>query len=65
MTVEVTGLVGIYARWLTTGDIPALPIRPAMRLRIGHALIPAAPATSADIGHPRTCSGPRMVATAP
>ena len=81
MTVEVTGLVGIYtdpghviadprdglvrqpfavcfharplcgspggdqvetsdARWFPTGDIPALPIRPAMRLRIGHALTP-------------------------
>jgi len=30
------------ARWFTTGDIPALPIRPAMRLRIGHALTPGA-----------------------
>jgi 8-oxo-dGTP diphosphatase len=26
------------ARWFTAGDIGALPIRPAMRLRIGHAL---------------------------
>jgi len=26
------------ARWFTAGDIPALPIRSAMRLRIGHAL---------------------------
>jgi 8-oxo-dGTP diphosphatase len=84
ITVEVTGLVGIYtdpghviadprdglvrqpfavcfharplsgspagdqvetsdARWFTTGDIPALPIRPAMRLRIGHALTPGRP----------------------
>ena len=84
ITVEVTGLVGIYtdpghviagpraglvrqpfvvcfharplsgspggdqvetsdARWFTTGDIPALPIRPAMRLRIGHALTPGHP----------------------
>jgi 8-oxo-dGTP diphosphatase len=31
------------ARWFTIGDIPALPIRPAMRLRIGHALTPARP----------------------
>jgi len=31
------------ARWFTTGDIPALPIRPAMRLRIGHALTPGRP----------------------
>jgi len=30
------------ARWFTTGDIGALPIRPAMRLRIGHALTPGA-----------------------
>ena len=37
------------ARWFTAGDIGALPIRPAMRLRIGHAFAPAAPATSADI----------------
>ncbi len=83
ITVEVTGLVGIYtdpghviadprglvrqpfavcfharplcgslsgdqvetseARWFTAGDIPALPIRPAMRLRIGHALAPGRP----------------------
>ena len=84
ITVQVTGLVGIYtdpghviadpraglvrqpfavcfharplygspggdqvetsdARWFTTGDIPALPIRPAMRLRIGHALTPGRP----------------------
>jgi 8-oxo-dGTP diphosphatase len=84
MTVEVTGLVGIYtdpghviadpragpvrqpfavcfharplsgspggdqvetseARWFSTGDIPALPIRPAVRLRIGHALTPGRP----------------------
>jgi ADP-ribose pyrophosphatase YjhB (NUDIX family) len=84
ITVEVTGLVGIYtdpghviadpraglvrqpfavcfharplsgspggdqvetsdARWFTIGDIPALPIRPAMRLRIGHALTPGRP----------------------
>jgi len=34
------------AGWFTTGDIPALPIRPAMRLRIGHALTPA-PAAAA------------------
>lgn len=81
MTVEITGLVGIYtdpghviadphtgqvrqpfavcfharplsgspggdqvetsdARWFTTGEIPDLPIRPAMRLRIDHALTP-------------------------
>ena len=81
MTVEITGLVGIYtdpghvivdprsglvrqpfavcfharplsgspcgdqvetsdARWFTIGDIPALPIRPAMRMRIAHALTP-------------------------
>ena len=31
------------ARWFTIGDIPALPIRPAMRLRIGHALTPGRP----------------------
>ena len=31
------------ARWFTTGDIPALPIRPAMRLRIDHALTPGRP----------------------
>ena len=31
------------ARWFTIGDIPALPIRPAMRLRIGHALAPGRP----------------------
>ena len=84
MTVEVTGVVGIYtdpghviadpdaglvrqpfavcfharplsgspagdqvetsdARWFTTADIGALPIRPAMRLRIGHALTPGRP----------------------
>ena len=84
ITVEVTGLVGIYtdpgyviadpraglvrqpfavcfharplygspagdqvetsdARWFTIGDIPALPIRPAMRLRIAHALTPGRP----------------------
>ena len=30
-------------RWFTTGDIPALPIRPAMRLRIDHALTPGRP----------------------
>jgi 8-oxo-dGTP pyrophosphatase MutT (NUDIX family) len=28
------------ARWFTTGDIPVLPIRPAMRVRITHALTP-------------------------
>lgn len=28
------------ARWFTTGDIPALQIRPAMRMRIDHALTP-------------------------
>ena len=84
ITVEVTGLAGIYtdpghviadpraglvrqpfavcfharplsgspggdqvetsdARWFTAGDIGALPIRPAMRLRIGHALTPGRP----------------------
>ena len=84
ITVEVTGVVGIYtdpghviadpgaglvrqpfavcfharplsgspggdqvetsdARWFTTGDIGALPIGPAMRLRIGHALTPSCP----------------------
>ena len=84
ITVEVTGLVGIYtdpghviadpgsgrvrqpfavcfharplygspggdqvetsdARWFITGDIPALPIHPAMRLRIDHALTPGRP----------------------
>ena len=31
------------ARWFTAGDIPALPIRPAIRLRIGHALTPGRP----------------------
>jgi 8-oxo-dGTP pyrophosphatase MutT (NUDIX family) len=31
------------ARWFTIGDIPALPVRPAMRLRIGHALTPGRP----------------------
>jgi len=31
------------ARWFTPGDIGALPIRPAMRLRIGHALTPGRP----------------------
>jgi NADH pyrophosphatase NudC (nudix superfamily) len=31
------------ARWFTPGDIPALPIRPAMRLRIDHALTPGRP----------------------
>ena len=31
------------ARWFTTGDLPALPIRPPMRLRIGHALTPGPP----------------------
>ena len=31
------------ARWFTIGDIPALPIRPAMRLRIDHALTPGRP----------------------
>jgi len=31
------------ARWFTAGDIGALPIRPAMRLRIGHALTPGRP----------------------
>jgi 8-oxo-dGTP pyrophosphatase MutT (NUDIX family) len=81
MTVQITGLVGIYtdpghviadpgaglvrqpfavcfharplsgspggdqvetsdARWFTIGDIPALPIHPAMRMRIAHALTP-------------------------
>jgi len=35
--VEASGPV------VTTGDIPALPIRPAMRLRIGHALTPGRP----------------------
>jgi 8-oxo-dGTP pyrophosphatase MutT (NUDIX family) len=81
VTVEITGLVGIYtdpghviadprtgqvrqpfavcfhgrplsgspggnqaetsdASWFTLGDIPALPIRPAMRMRITHALTP-------------------------
>ena len=84
ITVEITGLVGIYtdpghviadpgtglvrqpfavcfharplsgspggdqvetsdARWFTIGEIPALPIRPAMRLRIDHALTPGRP----------------------
>lgn len=28
------------ARWFSAGDIPALPIRPVMRLRIDHALTP-------------------------
>jgi 8-oxo-dGTP pyrophosphatase MutT (NUDIX family) len=28
------------ARWFTIGDIPSLPIRPAIRQRIDHALIP-------------------------
>ena len=81
MTVQITGLVGIYtdpghviadpgaglvrqpfavcfharplsgspggdqvetsdARWFAIGDIPTLPIRPAMRMRIAHALTP-------------------------
>ena len=31
------------ARWFTTGDIAALPVRPAMRLRIDHALTPGHP----------------------
>jgi 8-oxo-dGTP pyrophosphatase MutT (NUDIX family) len=31
------------ARWFITTSIPALPIRPAMRLRIGHALTPGRP----------------------
>jgi 8-oxo-dGTP pyrophosphatase MutT (NUDIX family) len=31
------------ARWFTAGDIGALPIGPAMRLRIGHALTPGRP----------------------
>ena len=31
------------ARWFTTGDIAALPIRPAIRLRIDHALTPGRP----------------------
>jgi 8-oxo-dGTP diphosphatase len=31
------------ARWFTIGDIPALPIRSAMRLRIDHALAPGSP----------------------
>ena len=31
------------ARWLTISDISALPIRPAMRLRIDHALTPGRP----------------------
>ncbi len=31
------------ARWFTTADIGALAIRPAMRLRIGHALTPGCP----------------------
>jgi 8-oxo-dGTP diphosphatase len=84
ITVEVTGLAGIYtdpghviadpraglvrqpfavcfyarllsgspggdqvetsdARWFALGDIGALPVRPAMRLRIGHALAPGRP----------------------
>jgi len=84
VTVEITGLVGIYtdpghviadpraglvrqpfavcfharprsgspggdqvetsdARWFALGDIPALPLRPAMRLRIDHALTPGRP----------------------
>ena len=84
ITVEVTGLAGIYtdpghviadprdragapavrgvlpcppavrqpggdqvetsdARWFPAGDIAALPIRPAMRLRIAHALTPGRP----------------------
>jgi 8-oxo-dGTP diphosphatase len=84
MTVEITGLVGLYtdpghviadprtglvrqpfavcfhacplsgspggdqietsdARWFTIGDIPALSIRPAMRMRIAHALSPGRP----------------------
>jgi len=28
------------ARWFTAGDIGVLPVRPAMRMRIGHALAP-------------------------
>ena len=84
ITVEITGLVGIYtdpghviadprtgqvrqpfavcfhacplsgspggdqietsdARWFTISDIPALSIRPAMRMRIAHALSPGHP----------------------
>ena len=31
------------ARWFTPGDIAALPVGPAMRLRIGHALAPGRP----------------------
>ena len=30
-------------RWFTIGGIPALPIRPAMRLRIDHALTDGRP----------------------
>jgi 8-oxo-dGTP pyrophosphatase MutT (NUDIX family) len=84
ITVEITGLVGIYtdpghvianprtglvrqpfavcfharprsgspggddvetsdARWIAIGDISALPIHPAMRIRIAHALTPGRP----------------------
>jgi 8-oxo-dGTP pyrophosphatase MutT (NUDIX family) len=84
VTVEITGLVGIYtdpghviadprtglvrqpfvvcfharprsgspggddvetsdARWVAIGDISVLPIRPAMRIRIDHALTPGRP----------------------
>jgi 8-oxo-dGTP diphosphatase len=84
VTVEITGLVGIYtdpghviadprtglvrqpfavcfharprsgspagddvetsdARWIAIGDISVLPIRPAMRIRIAHALTPGYP----------------------
>jgi 8-oxo-dGTP pyrophosphatase MutT (NUDIX family) len=46
------------ARWFTVGDIPALPIRPALRLRIRHGLIPPVPATSADTGLPRPAGPP-------
>jgi len=31
------------ARWFSIGDMPALPIGPAMRLRTGHALTPGRP----------------------
>jgi 8-oxo-dGTP diphosphatase len=31
------------ARWIAIGDISALPIRPAMRIRIAHALTPGRP----------------------
>jgi hypothetical protein len=40
------------ARWFPTADIPALPIRPAMRIGSTMRSHPAAHAISANIGRP-------------